>query len=67
MVRETDRRPLRIVRVSFETTRFSAEHLVDAYARLVPMVRRRRLATKGDKISTSQITAMTGKRRRSEP
>ena len=34
MVRRTDR-PLRIVRVSFERTRFSAEHLIDAYACLV--------------------------------
>jgi hypothetical protein len=43
MVRRPDR-PLRIVRVSFETTRFSAQHLIDAYACLVPMVRRSRLA-----------------------
>ena len=35
MVRRTDR-PLRNVRVSFETTRFSAQHLLDAYDRLMP-------------------------------
>ena len=44
MVRRTDR-PLRIVRVSFERTRFSAQHLIDAYACLVPAVRRTRLGT----------------------
>jgi hypothetical protein len=65
MVRRTDR-PLRIVRVSFETTRFSAEHLIEAYACLVPMVRRRQLAPMGSKISSSRIKAMTAKRRRSE-
>ena len=67
MVRQTDRRPLRLVRVSFETTRFSAEHLIDAYACLVPMVRRTRLAPRRGKISASRINAMTAKRRRSEP
>jgi hypothetical protein len=30
MVRRTDR-PLQIVRVSFETTRFSAQHLIDVH------------------------------------
>jgi hypothetical protein len=65
MVRRTDR-PLRIVRVSFETTRFSAEHLIDAYACLVPMVRRTRLAPRHRKISSSRIKAMTAKRRRGE-
>jgi hypothetical protein len=65
MVRRTDR-PLRIVRVSFETTRFSAKHLIDAYACLVPMVRRTRLAPRRDKVSSPRIKAMTAKRRRSE-
>jgi hypothetical protein len=65
MVRRTDR-PLRIVRVSFETTRFSAEHLIDAYACLVPMVRRRRLAPRRGKISSPRIKTMTAKRRRGE-
>jgi hypothetical protein len=65
MVRHTDRRPLRIVRVSFETTRFSAEHLIEAYACLVPMVRRTRLAPKRGQIGSSRIKA-TAKRQRGE-
>jgi hypothetical protein len=28
------------VRVSFETTRLGPQHLIDAYARLVPLIRR---------------------------
>jgi hypothetical protein len=39
MVRRTDRLLLQ-VRVSFEATRFGRQHLIDAYARLVPVVRR---------------------------
>ena len=39
MVRRTDR-PLQQVRVSFEATRFGPQHLIEAYARLVPTVRR---------------------------
>ena len=39
MVRRTDR-PLLEVRVSFEATRFGPQHLIEAYARLVPTVRR---------------------------
>ena len=66
MVRRTDR-PLRIVLVSFETTRFSAEHLIEAYACLVPMVRRTRLAPRRGKINSSRIKAMRAKRRRGEP
>jgi hypothetical protein len=66
MVRRTDR-PLRILCVSFETTRFSAEHLIDAYACLVPMVRRPRLAPRRGKINSSRIKATTAKRRRGEP
>jgi hypothetical protein len=66
MVRRTDR-PLRIVRVSFETTRFSAGHLIEAYASVVPMVRRTRLAPQRGKISASRIKAMTAKRQRGEP
>jgi len=65
MVRRTDR-PLRIVRVSFEPTRFSAQHLIDAYTALVPMVRRTRLRAPHLKTKPPQITAMTGKRRRGE-
>jgi hypothetical protein len=41
MARRTDR-PLLRVRVSFEATRLGAQHLIDAYARLVPPVRRAR-------------------------
>jgi hypothetical protein len=39
MVRRTDRLLLQ-VRVSFEATRFGPQHLIEAYARLVPTVRR---------------------------
>ena len=39
MVRRTDR-PLLQVRVSFEATRFGPQHLIEAYGRLVPTVRR---------------------------
>jgi hypothetical protein len=45
MVRRTDR-PLRQVRVSFEAIRFGSQHLIEAYARLVPMVRRTSLQSK---------------------
>ena len=66
MVRRTDR-PLRIVRVSFETTRFSAEHLIDAYACLVPMVRRTRLAPRHGRSDARRIKQLTAKRRKAEP
>ena len=59
-------RPLRIVRVSFETTRFSAQHLIDAYACVVPMVRRARLAPTREKIVPPRIKTLTAKRRRGE-
>jgi hypothetical protein len=65
MVRRTDR-PLRIVRVSFETTRFSTQHLIDAYTALVPMVRRTRLRASREKIGLPQNTAMIAIRRRGE-
>jgi hypothetical protein len=39
MVRRTDR-PLLQVCVSFEATRFGQQHLIEAYTRLVPTVRR---------------------------
>jgi hypothetical protein len=54
------------VRVSFETTRFSAQHLIDAYACLVPMVRRTRLAPTRGKVGSPPVKAMTAKRRRGE-
>ncbi len=65
MVRRTDR-PLRIVRVSFETTRFSAQHLIDTYACLVPMVRRTQPAPTRGKVGPPQVKAMMTKRRRGE-
>lgn len=65
MVRRPDR-PLRIVRVSFETTRFSAQHLIDAYACVVPMVRRTRLAPTREKTGPPHIKTLTAKRRRGE-
>ena len=67
MVRRPDR-PLRIVRVSFETTRFSAQHLIDAYSCVVPMVRLTRLAPTRGKVAPSQVAAMAmaTKRRRGE-
>jgi hypothetical protein len=60
-------RPQRIVRVSFETTRFSARHLIDAYACLVPMVRRTRLAPTRERAAPTHIKTMAAKRRRGEP
>jgi hypothetical protein len=65
MVRRPDRR-LRIVRVSFETTRFSAQHLIDAYACLVPMVRRTRLAPTRGSFGLPRVKATAAKRRRGE-
>ena len=65
MVRRPDR-PLRIVRVSFETTRFSAQHLIDAYACVAPVVRRTRLTPGRDKIRPPQAGSMTAKHRRGE-
>ena len=65
MVRRSDR-PLRIVRVSFETTRFSAQHLIEAYACLVPMVRRTRLAPTRGKVGPPPVEATAATRRRGE-
>jgi hypothetical protein len=65
MVRRTDR-PLRIVRVSFETTRFSAQHLIEAYVCLVPMLRRTQPAPRRDKVRSPPAKAMMRKRRRGE-
>jgi hypothetical protein len=63
MVRRTDR-PLRNVRVSFETTRFGPQHLIDAYAGLVPVVRRGSLQpTRG---KPRKVMVMTVKTRRGE-
>ena len=65
MVRRTDR-PLQIVRVSFETTRFSAKHLIDAYTRLVPTVRRTQAAPTRSKVGPPQLQGMMAKRWRGE-
>jgi hypothetical protein len=65
MVRRTDH-PLRNVRVSFETTRFSRQHLIDAYERLVPMVRRVRRQLPHAKASPREIEAVAVKTRRGE-
>jgi hypothetical protein len=61
MVRRPDRRQ-RIVRVSFETTRLSAQHLIEAYSALVPMVRRTRLRAPREKSGAPSMTAMTARR-----
>ena len=63
MVRRTDH-PLRNVRVSFETTRFSPQLLIDAYERLVPMVRRVRQRASRAKESRRAIAAAAVKTRR---
>jgi len=65
MVRRTDH-PLRDVRVSFETTRFSPQHLIDAYARLAPTVRRVRRQIPRGKASPREVEAVAVKTRRGE-
>ena len=62
MVRRTDH-PLRNVRVSFETTRFGPQLLIDAYERLVPVRRVRRQASRA-KASRREIAAVAVKTRR---
>jgi hypothetical protein len=61
MVRRTDR-PLLLVRVSFEVTRFSQRHLIEAYARLVPTPRRKSLrpTCDGARQAKPQLTAQAG-------
>jgi hypothetical protein len=63
MVRRTDH-PLRNVRVSFETTRFGPQLLIDSYERLVPMVRRVRRQASRAKASRREIAAVAVKTRR---
>ena len=65
MVRRPDR-PLRNVRVSFETTRFSSQHLIDAYARLVPTVLRASLQPPRGKAGPREVNAKAAKTRRGE-
>ena len=57
MVRRTDR-PLLQVRVSFEATRLSPQHLIDAYDRLMPTVRRARLRSNHDGVRVSPVKTM---------
>jgi hypothetical protein len=61
MVRRTDR-PLLQVRVSFEATRFGPQHLVEAYARLVPTVRRmsRRPKRSDERPTEAKMTIAAG-------
>ena len=63
MVRRTDH-PLRNVRVSFETTRFSPQLLIDAYERLAPMVRRVRRQAPRAEASRREVAVKT---RRGKP
>lgn len=65
MVRRPDR-PLRNVRVSFETTRFSAQHLNDAYACLVPMVQRASVHPTRSNAGPRKVRVMAVKTRRGE-
>jgi hypothetical protein len=63
MVRRTDH-PLRNVRVSFEVTRFGPQLLIDAYERLVPMVRRVRRQASRAKASQREIAVVAVKTQR---
>jgi len=54
MVRRTDR-PLLQVRVSFETTRLGPLHLIEAYARLVPTVRRPSRRSKRNDVRPAKV------------
>lgn len=59
MVRRTDR-PLLQVRVSFETTRFSQQHLIEVYDRLAPMPRRSVRLTREDAPSSKTPRTAAG-------
>jgi transcriptional regulator of nitric oxide reductase len=59
MVRRTDR-PLLGVRVSFETTRFSPQHLIEIYDRLAPTPRRSLRPTREDAPQSPTPRAATG-------
>jgi hypothetical protein len=63
MVRRTDR-PLLQVSVSFEATRTGQQHLIEAYARLVPGVRRlRRRPNRSDaRPANAKMATGTGSR-----
>ena len=65
MVRRTDR-PLGQVRVSFETTRFGPQHLIDAYELLVPEVRHACQRVPHRKVELREPKMATAKIRRGE-
>lgn len=65
MVRRTDR-PLGQVRVSFETTRLSPQHLIDAYELLAPEVRHARQRAPHSKAEPREAKATRAKTRRGE-
>jgi hypothetical protein len=60
MVRPKDP-PLLRVRVSFEATRLSPQHLIEAYDRLIPTIRRARPRSTRDGVPVSPLkTAKAG-------
>jgi hypothetical protein len=65
MVRRTDR-PLGQVRVSFETTRLSPQHLIDAYELLVPEVRHARQRAPHGQAELREAKTAKAKTRRGE-
>ena len=65
MVRRTDR-PLGQVRVSFETTRLSPQHLIDAYELLVPEVRHALQGATHSKAELGEAQTAKAKMRRGE-
>ena len=65
MVRRTDR-PLGQVRVSFETTRLSPQHLIDAYELLVPEVRHTRRRAPPSEAELREAKIAKAKTRRGE-
>jgi hypothetical protein len=62
MVRRTDR-PLQVVRVAFEMTRLSSQHLIDGYASLVPPIRRIRRRSAGGKKPPAVAEIIVSRRR----
>jgi hypothetical protein len=65
MVRRTDR-PLGQVRVSFEATRLSPQHLIDAYELLVPEVRHARPRAAHGQAELREAKTAKAKMRRGE-
>jgi len=65
MVRRTDR-PLGPVRVSFETTRFGPQHLIDAYELLMPEVRHMCQRAPHKKAALQEAKTTTAKMRRGD-